>query len=453
MINNKTYCMGTMNNTYQRNLGQILLLLFIISDLSLNAQHYSEYARKIDSTIVGLSGISKNMKVGEIGAGDGKLACMMVDKVGLNGIVYANEINEKAVIDLNGLKLGNLKGIPGHPDDPKFPEKDLDIILMKYVLHDVETPMSLLLNSKKYLEENGRLIIIETHVTPVKFDPFEKHYMKREQLTDLLDNCGYNYETRYNLDKYRSLYVFSISKVENDIIWREWVENFRKNYNTLINTQNITDHSDLAKYAKYNRLLYHFRDDCPFTEFDDSLREEIRAFLEDVEIDKCYLEDHQTKINDLDEAVIRAGLGGTAYTLDKGDFRNDFKLIVENSDTIIADMNSGLMWVHAGSGCNLDYFDALEYVDLLNRQSYGNFNDWRLPSMEELFTIYEVILQANSLHLNPFFNITINMVWSCNTGDQKRKWALNFSDADGTVWEVFKHYQLCVLPVRGKLTE
>lgn len=37
------------------------------------------------------------MKVGEIGAGDANLARMMAGKVGVKGIVYANDISDKAV--------------------------------------------------------------------------------------------------------------------------------------------------------------------------------------------------------------------------------------------------------------------------------------------------------------------------------------------------------------------
>ena len=55
--------------------------------------------------------------------------------------------------------------------------------------------------------------------------------------------------------------------------------------------------------------------------------------------------------------------------------------------------------------------------------------------------------------IDTIFNMNINMVWSNDTGVQGRKWALNFSDGNGTVWEVFKHYRLNVLAVRGELRE
>jgi len=64
-----------------------------------------------------------------------------------------------------------------------------------------------------------------------------------------------------------------------------------------------------------------------------------------------------------------------------GPFKNRFTILANG---IIQDGKTGLMWAAADNGEDITWEDALKYC-----QSFkgGNFNDWRMPTIDELVTL------------------------------------------------------------------
>ncbi len=65
-------------------------------------------------------------------------------------------------------------------------------------------------------------------------------------------------------------------------------------------------------------------------------------------------------------------------------------LLVDNGDNTISDLNTGLMWAQADSYANLNHClnlpESKQYVKSLKT---GGHNDWRIPSIKELATLYD----------------------------------------------------------------
>ena len=65
----------------------------------------------------------------------------------------------------------------------------------------------------------------------------------------------------------------------------------------------------------------------------------------------------------------------------------------DNGDGTILDQHSGLVWQQADSYHELkkgmNWYEALEYVDLKNYEKFAGFEDWRLPTLNELKQLYD----------------------------------------------------------------
>ena len=106
---------------------------------------------------------------------------------------------------------------------------------------------------------------------------------------------------------------------------------------------------------------------------------------------------------------------------------NDF---VDNGDGTITDRATGLMWQKGASRSPIRFYETKEYVLELNKKNFAEYSDWRLPTIDELWTLLEKDKQINSV-----FDRTI---WGCWSADMYANfnqvlsscysfWYINFS--------------------------
>lgn len=69
------------------------------------------------------------------------------------------------------------------------------------------------------------------------------------------------------------------------------------------------------------------------------------------------------------------------------------KPLVDNGDGTITDPNTGLMWKKTETwlDCHKFYLwkDHKEYVDKVNKEKLGGFDDWRIPTKAEALTLFD----------------------------------------------------------------
>lgn len=109
--------------------------------------------------------LKPGMVVADVGAGTGYFSIRMAKRVGPNGKVYAEDIQEPM---LNRLRqnakregLGNIVTVAGGEADPKLPANALDLIILVDVYHEFSQPQKMLRAMRESLKEDGRLVLLE----------------------------------------------------------------------------------------------------------------------------------------------------------------------------------------------------------------------------------------------------------------------------------------------------
>jgi hypothetical protein len=94
-----------------------------------------------------------------------------------------------------------------------------------------------------------------------------------------------------------------------------------------------------------------------------------------------------------------------------GDFPND---LVDNGDGTITDRATGLMWEQGGSSSEFYFNQAKDYVSRLNQESSLGYNNWRIPTLEELWSLLEPGANEGGPHISPLFRETQHKCWSAD---------------------------------------
>jgi SAM-dependent methyltransferase len=115
--------------------------------------------------VMDAAGVRAGLVIGEVGAGKGRYTVHLARRVGPEGKVYANDIDEKCLSFLRDRcrkqGLPNIETVLGTTDDPGFPKGQLDMVFMIWVYHHLERPIALLRNLIPGLKPAGTVVIVD----------------------------------------------------------------------------------------------------------------------------------------------------------------------------------------------------------------------------------------------------------------------------------------------------
>jgi len=156
--------------------------------------------------------VKPGMIIGEAGAGQGYFTFYLALRVGEKGKVYANDISKISLNDIQSRSkrenISNIITVLGETEDPLFPQKNLDMIVMVYVLHMLEKPLEFLKNLKKYMKPGTQLIIIERNTNTER-----AHYpafMTKKQILDLIEKTDYKLERILTFLPRDAIYIYRL---------------------------------------------------------------------------------------------------------------------------------------------------------------------------------------------------------------------------------------------------
>jgi ubiquinone/menaquinone biosynthesis C-methylase UbiE len=155
-------------------------------------------------------GVRPGMRIGEAGAGHGYFTFPLARRVGPEGVVFANDISTSSldvIRERAGREgVGNIRIVVGEVEDPRFPEKNLDMIVMVYVLHHLDRPIPFVKNLHSYLRPGGSLVIIEGNNASERghFPPF----MTSRKVHEVMSETGYELERTETFLERDTIYIY-----------------------------------------------------------------------------------------------------------------------------------------------------------------------------------------------------------------------------------------------------
>jgi len=198
----------------------VLILILLFTALSLgqvgdeqNRDDWQQPERIMDSV-----GVKTGMKIGEIGAGEGYFTFKLANRVGKEGLIYANDISDKKLDKLQEhLKhqnISNVRVVKGNEDDPLFRETALDMIIMVYVFHDLSDPVKLMQNAKRYLSPGAPVVIVDRD--PDRYGRWRSHFMSRSELVEKVEQAKYRIVKTFTFLPRDNIYICLPQQIWNE---------------------------------------------------------------------------------------------------------------------------------------------------------------------------------------------------------------------------------------------
>jgi ubiquinone/menaquinone biosynthesis C-methylase UbiE len=129
--------------------------------------------------------LAPGLVVADVGAGSGYMTVRMAQRVGVEGRVYATDIQPEMIELLEERladeRITNVVPVLGLVDDPKLPDSAIDLELLVDVYHELSEPQKMLRGLRRALKPGGRLVLLEYRKEDPNIPILELHKMSVEQ--------------------------------------------------------------------------------------------------------------------------------------------------------------------------------------------------------------------------------------------------------------------------------
>ena len=156
--------------------------------------------------------ITPGMTVADLGAGTGYFNRYLSKAVGPEGMVLALDTEIEMVqhmADRNREeKLSNVLPVLVKPDDPFFPRRRIDRVLIVDTYHHIDDRLNYFGRMKESLTAKGSVIIVDFHKKPLPVGPAVEHKIDREFVIREMKQIGYDLSREETFLPYQYFLVF-----------------------------------------------------------------------------------------------------------------------------------------------------------------------------------------------------------------------------------------------------
>lgn len=172
----------------------------------------SDPRNKADEIIEAI-GLKSGQNIADIGSGGGYFSLRFAEIIGKTGKVYAVDTNTDFLKFINDrAKEKGLNNIITLLIEDKLtlPENSLNYVFMRNVTHHLPNRVEYFKNLKKFLRQNGRIIIIEYKKDKIfSFHGLFGHYVSKETIIREMKDAGYLFEKEVDFlpEQHFTMYV------------------------------------------------------------------------------------------------------------------------------------------------------------------------------------------------------------------------------------------------------
>jgi len=141
-------------------------------------------------------------------------------------------------------------------------------------------------------------------------------------------------------------------------------------------------------------------------------------------------------VNNLTEEAVKAMLKKYDFYCAKYDWNKDWRnpqgkgikhnYELQHDGKVVMDQATGLMWQQAGSSNSKTYADTEKYIRDINYQRFADYNDWRLPTLEEAMSLMEREEKNGALYIDSVFADTQCWIWTIDKHSAGVAWVVYF---------------------------
>lgn len=139
--------------------------------------------------VMDLAQIAPGMTVADIGAGEGYYTVRLAERVGAQGRVLAQDIDQDALRRLGDRvgreRLDNVSIKLGAAEDPRLPAGSFDRIFLVHMYHEVSEPYAFLWNLRPALRPGGQVVVVDVD------RPADQHGIAPKLLFCEMDHLGF----------------------------------------------------------------------------------------------------------------------------------------------------------------------------------------------------------------------------------------------------------------------
>jgi ubiquinone/menaquinone biosynthesis C-methylase UbiE len=155
--------------------------------------------------------LQSGMTIADVGAGTGYLSRRMADKIGVDGTVYAVDVQPEMIGKLKKLSKNypTIKPILGEVSDAKLPANSVDMAIMVDVYHELEYPFEMAQSIIAALKPNGQLVLVEYRAEDDAVPIKQTHKMTEKQVIKELAVQNVKWQKTINKLPWQHIIVFT----------------------------------------------------------------------------------------------------------------------------------------------------------------------------------------------------------------------------------------------------